>query len=139
MSSKRGRPRKKITLEDLPEKCRNPVIKHMADNQLDSVEDALASIVKTIDGTGKEINRLADLKYKKRHFAEMNKAIATRVKQAETVGYATGHLEAETKFKITYKCKKCNKEIAIFPNSGEHQAIVNHLYLQGWVHKECPP
>jgi hypothetical protein len=133
----RGRPRKKITLEDLPEKFRKTTIKYMADFQIDNIEDALESIARTMDGTSK-VKRLADLMYRKRHFPEMNKTIATRVKQAEKVGYATGSLKAETQFKITYKCRECNGEIIVYPNSKVHQAIIDHLYLQGWRHKECP-
>lgn len=51
----------------------------------------------------------------------------------------SGLREAETKFKITYPCANCGKEVTLLPNAKDHQAVRKFLKEEGWCHGgNCP-
>ncbi|TFH15583.1 hypothetical protein E4H04_08110 [Candidatus Bathyarchaeota archaeon] len=133
----RGRPRKTVTLNDLPQTFRKALIQFMADRQIDNLEDGLERAGITLLNKTKEIKKLIDSeaehRYKKRHMTELNKTLATRDKTA----YAQKFWEAKNIYCITYPCKVCGKPIEITVNSTEIQHIRNYLYKEGWGHFEC--
>jgi hypothetical protein len=133
----RGRPRKKITLNDFPKVFRRSIIKLMADRKIDNLETALEIAGIVLESKNKEINKIVKTEFnnwKKSDFmTSLNKALATRDKTAHNNGFWS----AKQYYRITYPCKICRKPIEIHAKSKEVKTIREILYQEGWAHNNC--
>ena len=123
----RGRPKKKLTLDDFPKEFRKAIIKFMADSL------RLAGVV--LEGKNREINKRVDAeaeyRHRSRHFTELNKALKTRGK----TDYNNGWWDAKKRYCITYPCTVCGKPIEVQANGPELQTI--RQAVKTWGHNEC--
>lgn len=138
------RAKKRIGLDDLPKKMRITLIKVMNQFHIDGLEDALEKIAALADGYSDEFWRLvgeqSEMRYKSRHFKEMNRTTATLKKAADAQvksEFQRGWAAAYKKYAILYPCKVCQGMITITSDSEERIAIIRYLQDHGWVHTKC--
>jgi hypothetical protein len=116
----------------------------MTEFHIDDVEEALVKMAALADSNSHEfwsmVGDQGEMKYKSRHFKEMNRTVATIKKTAEEktkTEYERGWGVAYQSYAIMYPCSICGGMIPLTPNSEAHKAIVNYLQEKGWAHFEC--
>ncbi len=138
-----GRPPKDRTpaIEDLPKEFRLALIKVMAEYGIADIKEGFrqAAILLNINSPiyKKDVEKRSEMKYRSRHFTEMNKTRKTWRENDLNEGIAIGRREGEKKYRIQYYCKVCGGLLDVLPNSNEHKAIINYLRESGWAHSSC--
>lgn len=140
----RERAKKRIGLDDLPKKVRITLIKVMNQFHIDNLEDALEKIAALADSNSHEywelVGEQGEMRYKSRHFKEMNRTTATLKKTADAqvkAEYERGWAAAYKNYAILYPCKICQGMITITSDSEAHRAIIRYLQDAGWAHAKC--
>ena len=80
------------------------------------------------------------MRYKSRHFKEMNRTVATIKKNSEEqakMEHEKGWGKAYQSYAIFYPCARCGGMIHLTPNSEVHKVIINYLQQAGWSHVDC--
>ena len=141
------RPKKSISLEELPKPLRMGIAKVMASFDLD-VPEALerAAVLLDINSSlfKKEVAKGAELKYKSRFFTQFNNARTTVERDAQRKidvafkkGYDQGYMKAKAKFEITFDCDVCNRPVSIQKNVEPHMTVKAFLRQRRWRHGSC--
>ena len=123
---KRGRPKKRLPFEDLPESFRFGMIKMrarkmMAKNNIKDFDRAynMAGFLLDInsDEFEKEVNKEAERRYRSRHFSEQNKTVKTVHDNAIQSGYSGGLKDGTSQNRIWY-CARGLKVSEVISNFG---------------------